>query len=33
MTIFTQKERFIFQFLILSIAIGVGVCAFSKKHS
>lgn len=33
MTIFTQKERFIFQFLILSIAIGVGVGAFRKKHS
>jgi competence protein ComEA len=33
MTIFTQKERFIFQFLILSIAIGVGVGAFRKKYS
>lgn len=32
MTIFTQKEKFIFQFLIISVAVGLGVGTIRKTY-
>jgi len=33
MTIFTQKERLIFQFLIVSVIVGIGVGTLRKRYS
>ena len=32
MTVFTQKERFVFQFLIISVAIGLSVGTIRKTY-
>jgi len=32
MTVFTQKEKFIFQFLIISVAVGLGVGTIRKTY-
>ena len=32
MTIFTQKEKFIFQFIIISVAVGLGVGTIKKIY-
>ena len=32
MTVFTQKERFVFQFLIISVAIGLNVGTIRKTY-
>jgi len=32
MTVFTQKERFVFQFLIISVAIGLSVRTIQKTY-
>jgi len=31
MTVLTQKERFVFQFFIISVAVGLGVGTIKKR--